>query len=163
MTRLIDHQGSARQALFDLIDWVEEDRAPPASTAFTMTAHNRLDLAPGAERGGIQPLVALTANGNAGCVYVRTGEKIRFEAQVAVPAQAGYLIAARWDFDGRGLWPQQEAPADKPRIATFVAEHVFDNPGIYFPALSVSAQRKERAHGEHFLTYNLGRIRAVVS
>lgn len=162
-TRLIDHQGAARQALFDLIEWVERGESPPPSTGFSMTAQQRLELAPPARRGGVQPQVTLSANGKAGRADVRLGEKVLFEAQVSVPAHAGYLAAARWDFDGRGLWPRQETLSGESSAAVFTAEHVFDQPGTYFPALLVSARRGHREPAEFFLTHNLGRIRVVVS
>ena len=61
--RFVDWRGQVEQGIEDVIEWVEHDVAP-ATTAFRYE-QSRLTLPDtAAERGGIQPVVRLTANGS---------------------------------------------------------------------------------------------------
>src|SRR5512135_671632 len=62
--RLLDVQGCTQQAVCDLIAWVEDGVAPPASTAYSVDDDCAVRLAGApAERRGIQPVVTARANG----------------------------------------------------------------------------------------------------
>ena len=76
-TRLVDYGGSLEQALRDLIEWVEHGTGPPADTGYTLTTRSSaLTLAAtAAERGGVQPVVTLRANG-ASAPTSRVGEPV---------------------------------------------------------------------------------------
>src|SRR3546814_10068045 len=61
---LITFQGIIEQSLQDLIDWVEEGKVP-AGTNFAFS-DGKINLpTTAAERGGIQPVVSVTAGGSA--------------------------------------------------------------------------------------------------
>ena len=57
-----------------------------------------------AQRGGIQPVVTLKANGRE-LAEVGVGEPVAFLAQISVPPNTGKVVAAEWDFLGAGDYP----------------------------------------------------------
>src|SRR5262249_14077000 len=105
-TRMIEYEGALHQAIHDLIDWVEFDKAPPADSKFDYVERAVKLAAEPTQRGGIQPVVRVAANG-AVRADVAVGDNVEFVAEVEVPPGAGTIIAAEWDFDGRGAWPVQ--------------------------------------------------------
>ena len=63
---LLDVQGCTQQAVRDLIAWVEDGVAPPASTRYSTDDDCGVHLAVvPAERMGVQPLVSARVNGAA--------------------------------------------------------------------------------------------------
>jgi hypothetical protein len=108
-TRWIDYRGAYGQALSDVIAWVEDNKAPPPSTEYHLEGA-ALKLAAGAKaRGGIQPVIRLTGNGAEQRVDLRTGQPLRLEATVNVPAGAGGVVAVEWDLDGSGDFAIKDA------------------------------------------------------
>jgi len=102
-TWLIDYFPVIEQGLADLIQWVEDGVAPPA-TAFEYV-DGRVKLPTSAtERGGVQPVVAVSANGEIRA-EVKAGEPVRLDVIAEVPPNAGTIISAEWDFDGWGSFP----------------------------------------------------------
>ena len=166
VTRLINYSGVVQQALADLIGWVEKGVRPPSGPSnFVLTDDLEIELEPaGAQRGAVQPSVAVTANDAAGRVEVPAGATVAFEANVEVPARAGKLIGAEWDFDGRGLFPltAQEVDGTTAR-AILRASHRFEEPGVYYPAVRVWSHRDGDRIDLNRRIPNLGRIRVVVS
>ena len=166
VTRLINYSGVVQQALADLVGWVEKGVRPPSGPSnFVLTDDLEIELEPaGARRGAVQPSVAVTANGAAGRVEVPAGASVTFEAVVQVPAGAGTLIGAEWDFDGRGLFPLIAPEADGTKTdAVLRASHKFDQPGVYFPAVRVWSHRDGDRTDLNRRIPNLGRIRVVVT
>src|SRR3546814_15358370 len=97
---LITFQGSIEQSLQDLIDWVEEGKVP-AGTNFAFS-DGKINLPPtAAERGGIQPVVSVTAGGRAR-LEEKVGVMVELDVRTAVPPGAGTIIAVDWVFDGQG-------------------------------------------------------------
>ena len=87
--RLLDVQGCTQQAVRDLIAWVEDGVAPPASTAYSMDDDCGVHLAgAAAERRGIQPVVTARANG-AARAEVRVGDVVHFDAIAETPPGGG--------------------------------------------------------------------------
>jgi hypothetical protein len=116
-----------------------------------------------AERKGIQPVVTLTANG-AERADVDVGEEVAFSAVIEVPGGAGYVVAAKWDFEGTGEFPVSEsfesaAPAER---VTVKIRYAFAKPGTYFPALRASSHRLGDTRTRYARVHNLGRVRVVV-
>ena len=67
-SRTISYLGSLHQALRDVAAWVERGVAPPANTNYQVVDGQVVVPASAASRQGIQPVIALTANGAApGC------------------------------------------------------------------------------------------------
>ena len=152
--------GALQQALRDIANWVENG-ARPWDTAYHIDNSQVRVPDDVAQRGGIQPLINLTANGGER-TEVRAGDSVAFQAHIQVPAGAGDVVAAQWDFYGRGLFPYAstlDGPAPGVRIAI---DHRFDKPGTYFPALKAVSQREGNAHTPYGRVENLARVRVVV-
>lgn len=161
-TRLIDYSGTIQQALRDVILWVEKGTAPPAGSGFTVDSDGSFSLKPtAAGRRGIQPVVTATADG-AARAEVKVGATVSFTAVAEVPA--GRIVRAEWDFDGKGTWPQKHAEIDgRQSRLELTAQHRFDTPGIYFPAVRVTAHRAGDLKATDSLVVNLARVRVVVT
>jgi hypothetical protein len=161
-TRTISYIGVLQQALRDVSAWVERGTRPPDNTAYQVVDGQVVTPARAAQRRGIQPTVALTANGGVKAT-VKVGEAVAFAATVDVPSGAGKVVSAEWDFEG-GIpaFPvaAQFAPAAR---LTLKANHAFQRPGTYFPALRVAAQREGDAKTAFARIRSLGRVRVVVT
>jgi hypothetical protein len=163
-THTVGYFGELHQALRDLSAWVEKGVAPPASTTYKVIDGQVLVPPTAAERKGIQPVVAVTANGGARAV-VAVGEPVTFSAVVEVPPDAGRVVAAEWAFEGDGKFAdvtkltEPDAPGTR---VTLKATHAFPKPGTYFPTLRASSQRQGDAKARFARIQNLGRVRVVV-
>src|SRR3546814_12565059 len=94
---LITFQGIIEQSLQDLIDWVEAGKVP-AGTNFAFS-DGKINLPPtAAERGGIQPVVSVTAGGSAR-LQATVGELVELEVRPEVPHGAGTSLADQWDLE----------------------------------------------------------------
>jgi hypothetical protein len=163
-TRIVNYRGILEQALRDLSAWVEHGIAPAPSTAYELDDGQIRLPATAAARRGIQPVVELTANGEARA-DVAVGEAVTFSALVEVPLNTGTIIAAEWDFEGTGEFPITEPLTNEDMSYTFKSitrEFSFAAPGTYFPALRVTAQRLGQADSPYGRILNLGRVRVVV-
>ena len=162
-TRVLGYAGVLQQALRDLAAWVEQGVAPPPSTEFTVRdAQIAVPPSAGARRG-IQPVAEVTVNGEARA-EVAVGETVHFEARVEVPPGAGQLVDADWDFEGAGDYPVPGPRFDGSQWSVrLTAEHTFAEPGTYFPALRVTAQRQGKVDTPFARVQNLGRVRVVVT
>lgn len=163
-TRVVPYVGVLQQALRDVSDWVEKGLPPPPSTGYEVVDGQVVVARGAAARKGIQPVVAVTANGGERA-EVAVGELVAFEARIDVPAGAGVVVAADWDFEGAGDFPVSEplqfvAP-DGSSVAVS-ARYAFDAPGTYFPALRAVSQRHGDAATRFARVQNLDRVRVVV-
>ena len=149
------------QALRDLSAWVERGVRPPTNTRYTMV-ESQVHVPPRAEqRGGIQPVVSLTANGRERA-DVGVGEPVTFVAEITVPPGTGKVVAAEWDLVGAGDYPvtgQLAAPDSSVSVKTTYA---YSQPGTYFPVLRATAQRDGDAKTPYARVQNLGRMPVVV-
>ncbi|MFJ6693141.1 Tat pathway signal sequence domain protein [Streptomyces sp. NPDC091294] len=159
--RLVEFTGILEQALRDLSAWVEKGLAPARSTPYTL-ADSQIELPQtAASRRGIQPVVALTADGT-DRIDVPAGRPVTFKATIEVPPAAGRVVATEWDFTGTGAFVSKRfgTPASTVQVQqTFV----YTQPGTYFPVLRATAQRHEDAETPFARVPNLGRVRVVVS
>jgi hypothetical protein len=161
-TWLIDYGPVIEQCLKDLIDWVE-DGVEPVSTAWEY-ADGRVLLSPDADtRGGIQPVVRLTADGGSRA-EVAVGRTVTFEVSAAVPSGAGTLVSLAWDLDGSGGFELVDDEVDGSQAAlTRTLTHAFDRPGSYFVSVRVASHRDgDRASISRHIP-NLAQVRVVVS
>lgn len=163
-TRIVNYRGVLEQALRDVAAWAERGVPPPESTAYGLV-DGQVSVPPtAAARRGIQPVVALTANGSA-CAEVAVNEPVELVAQVEVPPGAGTIVAAEWDFEGDGDFPAVEAlgnDGSSYTSTTVTTSYAFGAPGTYFPALRVTAHRRGDPNDRHGRVQNLGRVRVVV-
>ena len=161
-TRVISYNGIVQQALRDVAAWVEKGMVPPPSTVYRCVDGQVRVPPSGRARRGIQPVVRLTANGSERA-NVSAGESVEFRADVQVPDGAGAIVAVAWDFGGAGEFQRRESSVDGSATElTFTAQHTFEQPGVYFPALLATSQRHGDTKSPHGLAHNLGRVRVVV-
>ncbi|WP_395336081.1 hypothetical protein WBP06_18830 [Novosphingobium sp. BL-8H] len=160
--RVVSYIGVLQQALRDLSAWVEQGKVPPASTAYRIDDGQVVVPADAAARKGVQPVVALTANGGA-VAKVAAGSRVAFKAKIDVPPGTGSVVAAEWDFDGDGTFETPVAiPAGNKATATLTADHAYDRPGTYFAVLRTASQREGDRKTPFARIQNLARVRIVV-
>lgn len=148
---LISYLGGLHQALLDLAAWVEKGIEPPRNSAYRIE-EGQIVLAPTAEeRGGIQPVVELTANGGKKAA-VRPGEAVHFRANVEIPKGAGQVTKIEWSFEGE--------PYQSQGLIGEV-DHTYRAKGTYFAVARVSVQRQGSDDIFTQVT-NLSRARIVV-
>jgi hypothetical protein len=162
-TRLVDYMGINQQAMMDLIEWVEHDRPPASSTSFTYE-DGQLRLPDDAgERLGLQPVVSATVDGSPAS-RVTAGEPVTFAVVAETPPNAGTIISAEWDFDGTGTWPYHHEGIDgSAHRVELAVQHVFDRPGVYYPAVRVRSHRHGDLDARFGRIENLDRVRVVVT
>jgi hypothetical protein len=113
------------------------------------------------ERGGVQPVIVLRANG-AVRAEVAVGETVTFTAAIETPPGAGKVVAAEWDFEGNGSYPLA-ARIDTPEaLVSLSATFVFARQGTYFPVLRAASQRQGDMETLYGRIQNIGRVRVVV-
>jgi hypothetical protein len=113
------------------------------------------------DRGGVQPVIALRANGGVRA-EVSVGAAVTFTATIEVPPGAGKVVAAEWDFEGAADYPSN-ARIDTPEaLISLSATFVFAKPGTYFPVLRATSQRQGDMKTPYGRIQNLGRVRVVV-
>ncbi len=163
-THTISYLGALQQALRDLSAWVEKDVPPPATTHYKIVDGQVVVAPTAAERNGIQPVIVLTANGRERA-DVKAGEAVEFSAAIDVPAGAGSIVSAEWDFEDVGDFPVKESLDNKRTTnsrVTLQRTYTFAKAGIYFPTLRVAAQRQGDASTPFTRVQNLERVRVVV-
>jgi hypothetical protein len=161
-TWLIDYRPVIEQCLADLADWVEQG-VEPASSNFSY-ADGLITLpATAAERGGIQPVLTVSANGGARA-EVKVGEAVTLEVHAETPPGAGTIVSAAWDFDGRGTYPFVHTEVDGTTAdVTLATTHAFEAPGTYFVTALVHSHRDGAAGIPDRRIPNLASARVVVS
>jgi hypothetical protein len=158
--RTVGFEGALQQALRDLGAWVEKG-IKPAATRYRIVAA-QVEVPDGAhDRGGVQPVIALRANGGVRA-EVSVGAAVTFTAAIEVPPGAGKVVAAEWDFEGAGDYPIN-ARIDTPEArVSLSATFVFAKPGTYFPVLRATSQRQGDMKTPYGRIQNIGRVRVVV-
>jgi hypothetical protein len=161
-TRLIDNRGITEQSLMDLVDWVENGRAPAGTTY--RYENGRVTLpATAAERGGIQPVATATANGGARA-DVRPGDPVTLEVQAEMPPQAGTIIAVEWDFDGSGAYPYRHDGVDGTASDLALSTtRTYERPGTYFTTARVTAHRTGDVDAKLCRIETIAQARVVVA
>ena len=159
---IVSYTPVLQQALRDLSAWVERGVPAPASTRYRLADDAQIAV-PGAaaERQGIQPVVALTADGGVRA-EARVGQPVEFEAVVEVPPNTGKIVSAEWDFDGLGDFPVKSELVPGERVVIRMT-HAFARAGTYFPTLRAASQRQGDPSTPFARIANLGRVRVVVA
>jgi hypothetical protein len=161
-TWLIDYQPVIEQCLQDLAEWVERG-AEPAGTNYSYSDGKVTLPATAAGRGGIQPVVRVTANG-AKRAEVRVGERVTIEVKAEIPEATGTIVAVEWDFDGSGTFPESAPGIDGSTAkATLTTTHLYDRPGTYFATARVSSHRDGDVKATARRVPNVDQARIVVS
>ena len=156
--------GLLHQALLDMAAWVERGVAPLPSTRYSRDAMNQIVLPDSAAaRGGLQPVVDLTANGVARA-EVAVNQPVTLSARIVMPPHAGRVVRYAWYLGTPDLEFEPSLSLAKPKRTIRVKRTVrFAEPGDYAITLRVEGQRDGRndVNGTTFLQ-NVGRVRVVV-
>ena len=160
--RVIQYGGEFAQAVRDLIAWVEDRAAPPPNTNASFSADNALQLPPTAqERGGIQPVVRLTANDN-DHIEVAAGDTVALRVTATVPPAAGAVVDVAFDLDGTGTFSSTVDVVPAPSVDVSATWTAPAESGTYVLAVKVASQRDgDRAARLRWVT-NLARLRVTV-
>jgi hypothetical protein len=160
-TWLVDTQPIVEQTVADLIDWVERGIEPPGTSY--QYKDGRVTLPPSAtERGGIQPVVSVAANGLTRC-EVGPGEAVTLTVHAEVPPGAGTIVDVEWDFEGAGTYEFRHDGIDGTAAELHLdTRHAFDRPGEYFVTARVHSHRDGDVHAETRRIPNLAQARVIV-
>lgn len=161
-TRVVNYLPVLQQALRDVSAWVEQGTPPPTNSGYKVEDGQIILAATAQERGGIQPVVTVTANGKTRAV-VQAGKPVQLTATVAVPPGTGKIVAAAWDFDDSGVFAEKaKLPATPSAAATISTTHSFAKAGTYFVTIKVESERNGDASSPYARIPNLARVRVVV-
>jgi hypothetical protein len=161
-TWLVDPQPIIEQTIVDLIEWVERG-VVPAGSAYSYD-DGKVTLPPtAAERGGIQPVVSVSANGGSKA-EIRAGESVTLQVEAEVPTGAGTIVAIEWDFDGSGTYPlrQDDIDGTASRL-TLSTSHTYERPGVYFATARVYSHREGDIHATSRRIPNVAQARVIVT
>jgi PKD domain-containing protein len=159
-TWLIHYLPAIEQNLADLTAWVEEG-VDPGHMSYEMVDGQIILPTSATDRGGIQPVINVTANG-AERAEVSAGEEVTLVVNAAVPPGMGTIISLAWDFDGKGTYPRSEAVDGKSAEVEFTVGHTFDEPGTYFVTALTESHREGDVDAESRRVPNLAAARVVV-
>lgn len=161
-TWLVDYLPHVEQSLQDLIDWVERG-VEPSGTSFDWIDNKVILPADAAERGGIQPVVQVSANGSSRA-DVRVGEPVELVMRASVPPHTGFIVEAEWDFDGTGAFPFKHDDVDGTASSLELrTSHSFARPGVYFVTGRVHSHREGDVTATSRKIPNVAQARVVVS
>ena len=165
-TRTVGYTGVLQQALRDLEAWAERGVPPPDNTSYQVVDSQIVVPVTAAERGGIQPVVHLKANGRVRA-NVPVGATVTFTATIETPPGTGDVVAAEWDLDDEdgSDYPAADQPAAPvtPAPTVNVAHtHSYTATGTYFVALRGTSQREGDPATPYWRIQNLDRARVVV-
>jgi hypothetical protein len=158
--RTVSFEGALQQALRDLSAWVEKGERP-AATRYRITDAQVEVPDKARDRGGVQPVIALHANGGVSA-EVSVDEAVTFTAAIEVPPGAGEVVTAEWDFEGVGSYPLNAQIQIPESLVSLSATFAFVKPGTYFPVLRATSQRQGDMKTPYGRIQNLGRVRVVV-
>jgi hypothetical protein len=160
-TWLVDYIAHVEQSLTDLTAWVE-DGVEPAETDFDLVDGHIVLPSSAKERGGIQPVVHVTADG-AKRSEVSTGSPVDLQVRAEVPPGAGTIISVKWDVDGSGTYPVTQDVDGLATEVTLALQWSYDRPGTYFPTALVESHRDGDVSATSRRIANLDSARVVVS
>jgi len=157
----VSYEGALQQALRDVSAWVETGQRP-AETRYEVVDSQVVVPDRAHERGGIQPVIHLFANGGARA-DVAVNQPIAFSVAIEMPPNAGTIVAAEWDFEGRGNFTVVE-PLDTPQALLHLsATHSYTAPGTYYAVLRATSQRQGNRHTPYSRIQNIARARVEVA
>jgi hypothetical protein len=160
-TWLINYGPIIEQTLDDLIAWVE-DGVEPNGTNYSYKDGVLTLPETAVERGGIQPVVRVTANGGSRA-DVTVGEDVTVSVRAEVPPGAGTVVSVDWDFDGEGTYPlHDDRPDGTLSTIDLSTTHSYDRPGTYYVTALVRSHRQGDLDDTTRHVPNLAQARVVV-
>jgi hypothetical protein len=161
--QMVTYNGITAQALRYVVRWAEDGVEPPPSTSHHFTNDGGVVLAEtAAERGGIQPVLTVTANGDAQRAEVKVGDTVTFEGVAMQPPGNGSIVWTEWDFEGTGVRTEHKVADRDAETVTVSASHTYTKPGTYFVGFRAAGHR-DGIKGQGLPVENLARARVVVS
>ena len=158
---LINYNFIVQQAILDLIAWVENGVEPPKSTSYNVVDSQLIPEDIGAARGGIQPIVNLTVNGDESTI-VTSGGSVTLSASIQVPQGTGEIVSVQWEFLGDGSFVNADFDALPDGTWAANAIYTYNNEGIFIAQVRVASQRDGDPNTPFARAYNLGRARVTV-
>jgi hypothetical protein len=160
-TWLIDYMPIIEQSLVDLCDWAEKGKKP-VDTKFSF-ADGKVTLPPTArERGGIQPVVSVRANG-ASRAEVKAGAAVTLEVEGEAPPHAGTIIAVEWSVDGSGQFVAEAGIDGKSASIKLAKTQRYDKPGVYFASARITSHADGDITAQHRRMVNVASARVIVT
>ncbi|MFU8946187.1 hypothetical protein ACLRGF_05565 [Mycetocola zhadangensis] len=159
-TRTISYVGALQAALRQLSAWVERDVPPAKNTSYNVI-DGQVTVSTGDPfRGGVQPVLSLTANGT-NSATVQIGEEVLLRVTAEVASGCGAIVQVAADFSGAGALG---VPVDLDASPSIDLEQscVFAEPGTYFVAARVTAQTGPDPADPHGRVHNIARARVTV-
>ena len=152
--------GVFQQSIQDLMTWAEKGVAPPPSTKYTIRNGQVTPPENAAERGGISPVMKLTANGVSRAT-VRAGQAVNLAGKLEMPPRTGQIVKYTWTITDMA---DAATVVEKPQALVNVSRSVtFDKPGTYVVRLTVNGQRDGQLNPANMtLMQNWQEVRVVV-
>ena len=160
---VVSYMGECEQALLYLNDWVAKGTAPPSDTRYTIDDNTQIHLATtAAQRGGVQPVVKMTAKG-AHKVDIKSGQSVDFSVAAQMPPGAGNIIGVAWDLQGSGTFPAMTTVPNPGSKLHLKNSATYTQPGTYFATVRVFSARPGAEPSSPFgLVQNIASVRVVV-
>ena len=84
------------------------------------------------------------------------------DVEIDVPPGTGTVVAVRYDFEGTGEYPLDMPVDGSASSLRLRAEHAFQEPGTYYPAVLVTSHREGLTDATTRRVHALGRARVIV-
>jgi len=81
---------------------------------------------------------------------------VKLQAVAEAPPKSGSIVAAEWDFDGTGAYPESSVVTPKSKVEVSTT-HTYSKLGTYFPVVRVASHRT----GDAKPAFNASRISHV--
>jgi len=159
-TWLVDYFPVIEQGLADLIHWVEDGEAPPATRYEYRDGQISVPVS-ASDRGGVQPVVAVEANGGVRA-EVKAGDPVELVVHAEAPPAGGTIVSVEWDFDGSGTFPFRHEVSGADKAVSLTTAHTYDAPGTYFVTARVHGHRDGDVNAVHRRLPNVASARVVV-
>lgn len=183
---IVNYLGGLHQALLDISDWAERGVEPAKSSAYQIEGGSVKIAETAGERKGLQPVIRLAANGKA-CAHVKVGETVILRAEAEVPDGAGAVTEIQFSFcdptfgthaqndkhaDYKTFMAQGKSGRTAGKLEPFVRDGrngavseirtSYNQPGTYFAAAVVKAERRGKKDALFTQIKNLARARVIV-
>ncbi len=160
-THIVSYSGVLHQALRDVAAWAEDGIEPPRETVYGVDDGQIVVASTASERRGVQPVIALTANGSVR-TEVAAGDQVELAGVIEVPPDAGVVASASWDYDGTGSFDDVDVFDEDATSVTVGRTRSFAEPGTHFVTLRAFSQRPDAIGSRFGKAHNLARARVVV-
>ena len=159
-TRRVSYVPVLYQALRDLAAWVEKGTPPPRASRYELVDGQVVLPATAGARGGIQPVVTLTANGSERA-EVAANAPVALHARIEAPPSTGQVVSVEWNLGAESTYEASVAVAHPEPIVEVDRTVTFASPGTYVVTLRATSQRNGDANDPTAIQ-SIGKVRVVV-